>query len=60
MQLIERGQAVTPERLIAGKKQELIEGLIERMGEDADWDVLRAQLPAFVADHEIRLVRAAL
>ena len=60
MQLIERGQAVTPERLITSKKQELIEGLIERMGEAADWDVLRAQLPAFVADHEIRLVRAAL
>ncbi len=58
MQLIERGQAVTPERLIASKKHELIEGLLERMGEDADWDVLRAQLPAFVADHEIRLVRA--
>lgn len=58
MQLIEQGRVVTPERVIAGKKHALIEALLERMGEDADWDVLRAQLPAFVADHEIRLVRA--
>jgi len=58
LRLIESGQPVAPERLIASKKYALIGGLLEQMGEGAEWEMLRVQLPAFVADHEISLVRA--
>jgi hypothetical protein len=44
--------------LIAARKYELIEALREREGDTAAWETLRAELPAFVADHEIDLVRA--
>jgi ATP-dependent DNA helicase RecQ len=56
--LMEAGQPVAPEQLIAARKYELIEALLERQGESVAWATLRAELPAFVADHEIELVRA--
>ena len=56
--LMEAGQPVEPEQLIATRKYALIETLLERQGEAAAWETLRAELPAFVADHEIELVRA--
>jgi ATP-dependent DNA helicase RecQ len=58
LQLMEAGQPVESERLIAARKYELIEALREREGDTAAWETLRAELPAFVADHEIDLVRA--
>ena len=58
LQLMEAGQPVEPERLVAARKYELIEALREREGGTAAWETLRAELPAFVADHEIDLVRA--
>ena len=56
--LMEAGQPVASEQLIAARKYELIEALLARQGEAAAWETLRAELPAFVADHEIELVRA--
>ena len=56
--LMEAGQPVEPEQLIATRKYALIETLLERQGEAAAWETLRAELPAFVADHEIELVKA--
>ena len=56
--LMEAGQPVESEQLIAARKYELIEASLERQGEAVAWETLRAELPAFVADHEIELVRA--
>jgi ATP-dependent DNA helicase RecQ len=58
LRLMEAGQPVASEQLIAARKYELIEALREREGDAAAWETLRAELPAFVADHEIDLVRA--
>jgi len=58
VQLIDAGQAVFPERLIARQKYALIEGVLEDFGAAADWQTLRDALPPLVADHEIKLVRA--
>ncbi len=58
LQLMQAGQPVEPEQLLAARKHELIEATLERLGEGAAWENLRAELPAFVADHEIDLVRA--
>jgi hypothetical protein len=55
---MEAGQPIESEQLIAARKYELIEAMLERQGEAAAWETLRAELPAFVADHEIELVRA--
>ena len=56
--LIDAGQAVFPERLIAPRKYQLIESVLEDFGSEADWQTLRDALPPLVADHEIRLVWA--
>ena len=58
LQLMEAGQPVEPEQLIATRKYALIEAPLEVQGEGAAWESVRAELPAFVADHEIELVRA--
>ncbi len=58
LKLIDAGQPVAPERLIAKKKYALIEGVLQDFGTGADWQVLRDALPPLIADHEIRLVRA--
>ncbi|MCP5413455.1 MAG: DNA helicase RecQ [Chromatiaceae bacterium] len=58
LKLIDAGQPVAPERLIAKRKYALIEGVLQDFGAGADWQVLRDALPPLVADHEIRLVRA--
>ena len=58
LRLMALGQPVAPERLIAVKKYQLIEAALTRLGDDAPLEDLRAALPAFVADHEIALVRA--
>jgi len=58
LQLMEAGQPVESEQLIAARKYKLIEALLEQQGDAAAWETLRAELPAFVADHEIDLVRA--
>jgi len=57
--LIQAGLPVQPERLIAPRKYQLIEQALERMGDEPDWQALRTELPAFIADHEIRLVQSA-
>jgi ATP-dependent DNA helicase RecQ len=59
LQLMQAGQPVEAEQLLAARKHALIEATLERLGEGAAWEALRAELPAFVADHEIDLVRAA-
>ncbi len=59
LRLMALGQPVAPERLIAVKKYQLIEAALTRLGADADLATLRGALPAFVADHEVALVRAA-
>lgn len=56
--LINTGQTVFPERLIARQKLTLIESVLEEFGSEADWQTLRDALPQLVADHEIRLVMA--
>jgi hypothetical protein len=56
---MQAGQPVDTEQLLAARKHALIEAALERLGEGAAWEALRAELPAFVADHEIDLVRAA-
>jgi hypothetical protein len=58
IQLIDAGQPVYPERLIARKKVDLIKDVLQDFGAQADWETLRDALPPLVADHEIRLVRA--
>jgi hypothetical protein len=55
---MQAGQPVEPEQLLATRKYELIDATLERLGEGAAWESVRAELPAFVADHEIDLVRA--
>jgi len=59
VQLIEAGESVLPERLIAPKKYAMIEAALEQAGDDIDGKRLRDALPPLVADHEIRLVCAA-
>ena len=56
--LMEAGQPVASEQLIAARKYALIEAMREQQGEAVAWETLRAKLPAFVADHEIELVKA--
>ena len=56
--LMEAGQPVASGQLIAARKYALIEAMLEQQGEAVAWETLRAELPAFVADHEIELVRA--
>jgi ATP-dependent DNA helicase RecQ len=58
LQLMQNGQPVEPEQLLATRKYELIDAMLDRLGEGAAWESVRAELPAFVADHEIDLVRA--
>jgi ATP-dependent DNA helicase RecQ len=58
LQLMQSGQPVAPEQLLAARKYELIDATLERLGKGAAWEIVRAELPAFVADHEIDLVRA--
>ena len=58
IKVIEAGQPVLPERLLARKKVDLIEAVFEEFGAQADWQTLREALPPLVADHEIRLLRA--
>jgi len=58
LQLMQAGQPVEPEQLLAARKFALIDATLERLGESAAWENVRAELPAFVADHEIDLVRA--
>ncbi len=61
--LIESGETVEPERLIAPKKYGMIEAVLNRLqgNDEQKIDVvrLRDELPPLVADHEIRLVCAA-
>jgi ATP-dependent DNA helicase RecQ len=59
LQLMQAGQPVDAEQLLAARKHALIEATLERLGAGTAWEVLRAELPAYVADHEIDLVRAA-
>ena len=58
IKLIDAGQPVSAQRLIARKKYEMIESVLEDFGCAADWQILRDALPPLVADHEIRLVQA--
>jgi ATP-dependent DNA helicase RecQ len=58
LQLMKAGQPVEPEQLLAARKFALIDATLQRLGEGAAWEDLRTELPAFVADHEIDLVRA--
>jgi len=58
LQLMQAGQPVEPEQLLAARKFALIDATLQRLGEGTAWENLRAELPAFVADHEIDLVRA--
>ena len=59
VRLIEAGEAVFPERLIAPKKYAMIEDILAQAGDEIDHEHVRDALPAMVADHEIRLVCAA-
>ncbi len=59
LQLMQAGQPVAPEQLLAARKYQLIETTLERLGDRAAWETLRAELPAYIADHEIELVRSA-
>jgi ATP-dependent DNA helicase RecQ len=59
LQLMQAGQPVAPEQLLAARKYQLIETTLERLGDQAAWETLRAELPAYIADHEIELVRSA-
>jgi ATP-dependent DNA helicase RecQ len=58
LQLMQAGQPVAPEQLIAAKKYQLIETALDRLGDQAAWETLRSELPVYIADHEIELVRA--
>ena len=61
--LIEAGEAVEPERLIAPKKFDMIEAVLSQLQKDDERKIdigrLRDELPPLIADHEIRLVCAA-
>ncbi len=59
LRLLDAGQPVAPERLLAPRKVELIEQALEQLGDAAEWPALRAALPPLVADHEIHLMQAA-
>jgi ATP-dependent DNA helicase RecQ len=59
LQLMQAGQPVAPEQLLAARKYQLIETTLERLGDQAAWETLRAELPAYIADLEIELVRSA-
>jgi ATP-dependent DNA helicase RecQ len=59
LRLLDAGQPVAPERLLAPRKVELIEQALEQLGDAAEWQALRAALPPLVADHEIHLMQAA-
>jgi len=59
VRLIEAGRPVDPARLIASRKYQLIDEALDKQGDGATFESLRASLPALVADHEIRLVLAA-
>ncbi len=59
LQLMQAGQPVAPEQLLAARKYQLIETTLDRLGDQAAWETLRAELPAYIADHEIELVRSA-
>ena len=59
VRLIEAGEAVFPERLIAPKKYAMIEEVLAQAGDEIDRRRVRDALPPMVADHEIRLVCAA-
>jgi ATP-dependent DNA helicase RecQ len=58
LQLMQAGQPVDPEQLLAARNFVLIDSILGRLGDGAAWENVRAELPAFVADHEIDLVRA--
>lgn len=53
--LVEAGQPIRRERLLASSKIELIDKALDRYGDTAEWSVLRSALPPQVADHELRL-----
>jgi ATP-dependent DNA helicase RecQ len=57
--LLRAGQPVAPERLLAPRKVEMIEQVLEQLGDAVEWQALRSALPPLVADHEIRLMQAA-
>ena len=59
VRLIEAGEAIFPERLIAPKKYAMIEEVLAQAGDEIDRRRVRDALPPMVADHEIRLVCAA-
>ena len=59
VQLIEAGEAVRPESLIAPAKFALIEAALSDAGNTVDAEKIRNELPPMIADHEIRLVCAA-
>ncbi|WP_078120132.1 DNA helicase RecQ [Thiosocius teredinicola] len=59
VELIEAGEAVDPQRLIAPRKYAMIEALLDDSDGEPDLADLRAALPPLIADHEIRLVCAA-
>jgi ATP-dependent DNA helicase RecQ len=56
--LIEAGEPIAAEQLIAPRKYAMIEAVLQQTGDDADPARVRNELPALVADHEIRLVCA--
>ncbi len=59
LRLLRAGQPVAPERLLAPRKVEMIEQVLEALGDAVEWQALRSALPPLVADHEIRLMQAA-
>ncbi len=59
VELIEAGETVDPQRLIAPRKYAMIEALLDDSDSEPDLADLRAALPPLIADHEIRLVCAA-
>ncbi|MEJ2577435.1 MAG: hypothetical protein P8106_12450 [Gammaproteobacteria bacterium] len=59
LRLLQAGQPVAPDRLLAPRKVELIEQALESLGDKPAWQELRTALPPLVADHEIRLMQAA-
>lgn len=59
IELIEAGEPVDPQRLIAPRKYAMIEAALDTHDDGPDLASLRAVLPPLIADHEIRLVCAA-
>ena len=57
--LIAVGEQIQPQRLIAPRKYAMIEAVLEASGDAPAFAAVRGELPALVADHEIRLVCAA-